>query len=350
MVLFEVLCGRLSYIRDTDNILLVADEAKEHYDTKKLDRIIDPVLRKQMTPDSLCKFSAIAYECLKARDHRPLIDVVKKELEEALQIQLKHENTERIRSLSISCEGDIIDDEYWKKKLPNHYQRYIQRSDEPLHYANKKELYLCLCEGFLCDDGQLFFSLSKSNGGICSMLPTTRILCDDIEYEHLYTLSLYESRFREVKILGHASSYDFTCRLQLQMFSPQNMYACYLVFKFEDNNKQPDDNHMFTAEYGLGRRLLGKVLVHMSGFSRDRLKIKPKSNHRELGTKELEMRKDGMEYDLETWMEERMDGWKEVMLTKPLDKLINQSTLKVRLSVLGGSFGGVIVEGIEFRP
>ncbi|KAL8200149.1 hypothetical protein R6Q57_011488 [Mikania cordata] len=410
MVLFEVLCGRLCYLRDKDGILLLADVAKEYYTNDNLDKIIDPVLREQMSPDSLRKFSAIAYKCLQNRAHRPLMDVVKKELEEALKIQIQHEDAQRLRSLSISTEDDIIDNEYWKKKLPNRYQRYIQRSDKPLHYANKKELYLRLCDGFLCDKGKLWFSISKSNDRICSMLPAAHILHDDIDYEHLHTVSLHESRrsfwclglqckapirkqergrhqsesegasgergpwegvgreplkrgavfpleaakggkprrFHEVKILGYASSYSFTCTLQLQMFSPQNIYACYLVFKFE-HNKQPDDNRMFTAEYGLGRRLLGQVLAHMNVCSEN--KNKPKTDHEEPGTKRLEMTTyDGLEYDFESWMEERKDGWMEVMLSKPLERLEDHSTLKVRLSVLSGSFGGIIVEGIEFRP
>ncbi|KAI3802583.1 hypothetical protein L1987_30721 [Smallanthus sonchifolius] len=88
MVLFEVLCGRLCYVRDTDGILLLADVAKEYYANDKLDSIIDPVLREQMSPESLRKFSAIAYKCLQDREHRPLMGVVKKELEEALKIQM----------------------------------------------------------------------------------------------------------------------------------------------------------------------------------------------------------------------------------------------------------------------
>lgn len=47
------------------------------------------------------------------------------------------------------------DDEYWENKLPNDYQRLIQRSGKPLHYTNKKDLYFRLCEGFLGDNGQL---------------------------------------------------------------------------------------------------------------------------------------------------------------------------------------------------
>ncbi|GKG39264.1 hypothetical protein Tco_0463409, partial [Tanacetum coccineum] len=47
------------------------------------------------------------------------------------------------------------DDEYWEKKLPENYQRYIEMSDKPLDYATKKELYLIFCHIFLADKGQL---------------------------------------------------------------------------------------------------------------------------------------------------------------------------------------------------
>ncbi|KAI3802586.1 hypothetical protein L1987_30724 [Smallanthus sonchifolius] len=87
MVLFEVLCGRLCYVRDSDGILLLADVAKEYYANDKLDNIIDPVLREQMSEESFKKYSAIAYKCLQDREHRLLMGVVKKELEETLKLQ-----------------------------------------------------------------------------------------------------------------------------------------------------------------------------------------------------------------------------------------------------------------------
>ncbi|KAI3773505.1 hypothetical protein L1987_48035 [Smallanthus sonchifolius] len=87
MVLFEVLCGRLSLVKDADGILLSADLAKEYYVNGKLDSIIDPVLREQMSPESFKNYSAIAYKCLQDRKHRPLMGVVKKELEVTLKLQ-----------------------------------------------------------------------------------------------------------------------------------------------------------------------------------------------------------------------------------------------------------------------
>ncbi|MFS7891372.1 putative protein kinase RLK-Pelle-CrRLK1L-1 family [Helianthus anomalus] len=90
MVLFEVLCGRLSYIKDKDGIMLTEKLAKEHYSKDQLDRIIDPAIRGQMSPNSLRKYSAIAYKCLHVREQRPRMDVVKRELEETLNIEVRN--------------------------------------------------------------------------------------------------------------------------------------------------------------------------------------------------------------------------------------------------------------------
>jgi hypothetical protein len=44
---------------------------------------------------------------------------------------------------------DKNEDEYWEKKLPDEYQRYVKMADIPLNYTTKKELYLLFCHGFL---------------------------------------------------------------------------------------------------------------------------------------------------------------------------------------------------------
>ncbi|GJV04225.1 hypothetical protein Tco_1337794 [Tanacetum coccineum] len=56
-------------------------------------------------------------------------------------------------------------DEYWVKKLPDEYQRYIEMSDVPLNYTTKKELYLLFCRGFLANNGHLIPSDKTVRGG-----------------------------------------------------------------------------------------------------------------------------------------------------------------------------------------
>ncbi|KAI3776810.1 hypothetical protein L1987_46600 [Smallanthus sonchifolius] len=93
-------CGTMGYVepeyvrsglvtkKDKDGILLLADVAKEYYVNNKLDMLIDPYLWEQMSPNALIRFSTIAYKCLLGRMHRPVMEVVKKELEETLKFEV----------------------------------------------------------------------------------------------------------------------------------------------------------------------------------------------------------------------------------------------------------------------
>nr|GEV35840.1 serine-threonine/tyrosine-protein kinase catalytic domain-containing protein [Tanacetum cinerariifolium] len=99
MVLFEVFCGRLCTVKDNDYILLSGPLAREFYDKKRLEEIIDPSLKEHLNSDSLNKFSEIAYRCLHYdRMQRPPMDLVLvvKELEDLLKIQ---EEMIRLRDL-----------------------------------------------------------------------------------------------------------------------------------------------------------------------------------------------------------------------------------------------------------
>lgn len=90
MVLFEAICGRLC--NDDDGFLLSGKLAKEYYKSEKLDEIIDPSLKEQISSDSMRKFSKIAYKCLhNDREKRPGMDVVTEKLEKTLKIQEKYE-------------------------------------------------------------------------------------------------------------------------------------------------------------------------------------------------------------------------------------------------------------------
>lgn len=89
MLLFEVLCGRMCTDTDKEGLLLFhAGVIKEHYLGNKLETLIDPSLLEQMHPDVVSKYSAIAYRCLLDRKERPGMNDVKKELEQALEIQV----------------------------------------------------------------------------------------------------------------------------------------------------------------------------------------------------------------------------------------------------------------------
>ncbi|PWA51655.1 receptor-like tyrosine-protein kinase kin-15 [Artemisia annua] len=94
IVLFELLCGRESVIDDQDNKYL-GPMAIFHYKKEILDEIIDPILWKQMDPQSFNVFAKIAYDCLnEERSRRPDISEVVTRLENALKLQMRRQNVE----------------------------------------------------------------------------------------------------------------------------------------------------------------------------------------------------------------------------------------------------------------
>lgn len=100
IVLFELLCGRKSISEYPDNKYLTT-LVFFHYKKKILDEIIDPVLRKQMDPQSFNVFAKTAYDCLnEERSQRPDISEVVTRLENALKLQMERENVVRGFSLS----------------------------------------------------------------------------------------------------------------------------------------------------------------------------------------------------------------------------------------------------------
>ncbi|PWA75613.1 serine-threonine/tyrosine-protein kinase catalytic domain-containing protein [Artemisia annua] len=245
--------------------------------------------------------------------------------------------------------ADDDDDDYWEKKLPDEYQRYIEMSDKPFDYTTKKELYLSLSQGFLGCNGQLWFSMCKSTRGICLILPATHILHD---YTDLRTLSLSESRFKENLRLGTDDGYEFSCRLLSFMFSPHYAYACYLVFKLEDDHAMSSNARFCKADYYLmGDNIIqGTIFVHLNLAS----PIPTIERKKDVGSRESfkSIRMPKCYNDpKESWVEKRNDGWMEIRLTEPLLQLENHDLLEIELRDSGfKSLEGVIVEGIEFRP
>ncbi|PWA53497.1 protein kinase-like domain, Phloem protein 2-like protein [Artemisia annua] len=94
IVLFELLFGRESISEHPDNKYL-ATLVFFHYKKEILDEIIDPVLRKQMDPQSFNVFAKIAYDCLnEERSRRPDISEVVTRLESSLKLQMERQNAE----------------------------------------------------------------------------------------------------------------------------------------------------------------------------------------------------------------------------------------------------------------
>ncbi|KAI3511138.1 hypothetical protein L1887_18282 [Cichorium endivia] len=90
VVLFEVLSGRLACdFNYNDDRRFLHHLARTCYKNGDVDKIIDHRITKDIKPNTLLKFSTIAYKCLqKAREKRPTIAEVAFQLKEAMEIQV----------------------------------------------------------------------------------------------------------------------------------------------------------------------------------------------------------------------------------------------------------------------
>ncbi|CAI9269281.1 unnamed protein product [Lactuca saligna] len=97
VVLFEVLCGRLACVSCYhDERRFLHHLARTCYENGELGNIIDQRISKDIKPQALFKFSAIAYQCLQeTREDRPTISQVVLQLKEAKKIQLQDEISPR---------------------------------------------------------------------------------------------------------------------------------------------------------------------------------------------------------------------------------------------------------------
>nr|GEX76214.1 probable serine/threonine-protein kinase PBL12 [Tanacetum cinerariifolium] len=259
----------------------------------------------------------------------------------------------------VGLEGVSISNEDldFEKIMPSDYQDIIHRSDKHMEYTTEKELYFLLCDGILIDNGRKWFSLCKSNGRKCYMLPAVEVFRNDTHFKDFDRLSRTESRFKEVIQLQAECSYSFECELEPGLLSHGNVYACYLVFKIAEAHIWHNDRRMVRAYCRLDNKECGMMFSHLN--SREPINIPmivPKNYNRSHNSSNMRisedpiMQKDFMDDSAHKWMEQRNDGWKEVILSKSLHKLEGHKSLTMTLNSDGSDFYGVIVQGIEFRP
>nr|XP_043625566.1 calcium-dependent protein kinase 26-like [Erigeron canadensis] len=96
VVMYEVLCGRSSFVNVNNEHQFLAPLAQRYYETGRLHEIIDPYLKMEVDHDTLKSFSEIAYSCLlNERERRPSMGLIVQKLEDlmasskVLQINLK---------------------------------------------------------------------------------------------------------------------------------------------------------------------------------------------------------------------------------------------------------------------
>ncbi|GKD80468.1 serine-threonine/tyrosine-protein kinase catalytic domain-containing protein [Tanacetum coccineum] len=143
------------------------------------------------------------------------------------------------------------------------------------------------------------------------------------------------------------------------MLSPDCSYACYLVFKLEDDHVLSKDRPIFRTYYKLGvneyRITVTANLDLSSVITIPTLKPKKETGSSKSIQKDVGISKCyiPLDYLTKSWVEKRNDGWLEARLTRPLFKhhLEKLEEHEIRLDKIeGGSLNGIIVEGVEIRP
>ncbi|KAK9057882.1 hypothetical protein SSX86_022721 [Deinandra increscens subsp. villosa] len=153
VVLFEILCGRLTWIDGCEDYTRpIGPLAKHYYRQEKLDEMVFKDIKEQSVQQSLTIFTHIAYQCLHEDEYkRPEAGEVVIQLKKALELQ--------------------EDFEIWEPKLPTYYKEIMRLSKTPEVYQ-KKDIYEKLSNGTLLPKEKMWFILSD-NGEANKMISAT---------------------------------------------------------------------------------------------------------------------------------------------------------------------------------
>ncbi|CAI9260025.1 unnamed protein product [Lactuca saligna] len=227
VVLFEMLCGRLAFQKDSGFLGVLAErKCKEG----KLDEIVFKGIKDQIAPKSFTTFQSIAFQCLQPkREERPTTGEVLRRIKQALEFQ--------------------EDYEIWEPKLPNDYKKII-----PEMYnitKREKDLYDLLSKGVLLQEDQVLFSLGR-NGEKNEMISAKRL--SYIKHcPHIWR-SVLESRFQVVAEVLDILNLKIKIKTRAKLLSQDVVYGVYLVFKFSNPKAVLGKPLYVNLKYKIGRK------------------------------------------------------------------------------------------------
>ncbi|KAF5774394.1 putative protein kinase RLK-Pelle-LRR-VIII-1 family [Helianthus annuus] len=242
------------------------------------------------------------------------------------------ENVEHIDDKQLISDSDS--DANWEEKLPVDYEDIMKRSKNTLQWTTKEEAYSIICKGFLISDEEtkigIWFSLDK-NGKKCHMLSAALIW--DWEKKVLSP----ESRFGEAIRWVYDRYFKIKTEVQSQLVSSETTYACYLVYKLPKNQSR------FEAPVAVEDKLCEtrdtNWYIYLTSPQIPVIRPKTGQNtHNPLNRPKIK-----------SLPQQRNNGWIEVQIWE----LRAATTIKMELElsfVDRRNIGGLIIEGIEFRP
>ncbi|KAD6454129.1 hypothetical protein E3N88_08835 [Mikania micrantha] len=247
-------------------------------------------------------------------------------------------------------------DSDWEQHLPNDCEEIIKWSEDGVQWTTKKELHSLLCKGFSIKNGGEWFFLAK-NGKKCYMLPAGAALIDTQWSWRPLTGSRFKlEAYNPIKKCVHIE-----CKIKTRILSPQETYACYLVYKL------PEDHSEFDAPLKVRDKDFDKEDWDDINYNHEHLRkegweetdyrfiflVRPPETPF-IGRKvdQLSSNRSLSRSKLKGLPRPRADGWMEVQVwefqtrTSP-EMILMRVDLVSAINIL---LKGLIVQGIEFRP
>ncbi|KAK4778920.1 hypothetical protein SAY86_006448 [Trapa natans] len=256
----------------------------------------------------------------------------------------------RLSAASSTFRSAAESEAVWEKFLPSNHLDIVARSAAPVKFSTKKELFFGLCNPLLIDNGRKSFKLEKPTGRISYILPA-RELSITWSNDPMYWAwtSIAESRFQEVVELRTIHWLEIEGRIRTGDLSPSTNYAAYLIMKVSARAYGLDTMPSETSVQ-VGDRVLCSELAYLQG-----------PDARKQGIESLfycnrvEMLRKKVKAGSTSVPCQREDGWMEIHLGKFFTAGVHggdDQEVKVSLKEVKGYQlkGGLIVEGIEFRP
>ncbi|KAJ4838786.1 hypothetical protein Tsubulata_041506 [Turnera subulata] len=238
-------------------------------------------------------------------------------------------------SFRLAADSDAV----WDRFLPSDWLQNISDSDsdlssvQELSSLSSKQIFLRLCgNGVLLNNGTLLFSLGKESGKKLYVIGARRLAISWGDTPSYWKWkSLQESRFPEVAELKIVWWFEVKGKIESKLLSPNTTYAAYLVFKFINSTA-------YNRIVGFDRRVqagIGYEGTVLGGQKRKVLLDPPIKKKR----KKVHVPRD------------RGDGWKEVEIGRIFIEDGDDGNVAFYVQELNPhSKGGLIIEGIEFRP
>ncbi|KAK1376379.1 F-box domain, Phloem protein 2-like protein [Heracleum sosnowskyi] len=243
-------------------------------------------------------------------------------------------DTCRASGVSTEFKSAADSDELWNKFLPSDITQILSRSVSPFNHTTKRHFYFLLCDSpVLLDHGKLSFSLDKRSGKKCLMVAARQLSISWGDNPHYWIWSSdNSSRFSEVAILKHVWWLDIRGKIKTGKLSPYTTYETYLVFK------------LYEDAYGLDS---ANATIRFVNEREDVPADEASTVYPDTRTAAYNIEQQNGELS-----RRRKDEWMEIKTGEFETGARDDDEVETRFMSIDGhmSKGGLIVQGIEFRP